>query len=177
MSLTASSIMLWFLWAAYWLMLVTEGESIAVTRRGNDSMNRKQDYDWSTGVWGRKHLVGFPPQSFCLSGLLFNSWEKTNTSLSVVLLGPVSFLPSVYLLQGLHLLSFSVLHYHCCLVSLHRCWKTSPYRIGNMNLSCLLCDSWLPVDFGQLKTKPGSLHLKLRLNHLVITVSLRDFKM
>ncbi len=30
---------------------------------------------------------------------------------------------------------------------------------------------------GQLMTKPGSHHLKLRYNHLVITVSLRDFKM
>lgn len=48
----------------------------------------------------------FPPQSFCLSGLFFNSWEKTNTSLSVVLLRPVSFLPSMYLPQGPHSLSF-----------------------------------------------------------------------
>lgn len=132
MSLIALSIMLWFLWAAYWLMPVTEGESIAVTRCGDDSMNRRQDNDWSTGVWGRKHLAGFSTQSVCLSGLLFNSWEKTNTSLSVVLLGPVSFLPSMYLPQGPHLLSFSVLHHHCCLVSLHR---------------CRLFDSWLRVDW------------------------------
>lgn len=54
MSLTASSIMLWFLWAAYWLMPITEGKSIAVTRPGDDSMDRRQDYDWSTGVWGKK---------------------------------------------------------------------------------------------------------------------------
>lgn len=38
--LTASSIMLWFLQIVFWLMPVTEEESIAVTRGGDDSMNR-----------------------------------------------------------------------------------------------------------------------------------------
>lgn len=78
----------------YWLMPVTGGESIAVTRRGDDSMNRRQDCDWSSGVWGTKHLAGFPTQSFCL---LQQLGEDKYFSLSVVLLGPVSFSLSFYL--------------------------------------------------------------------------------
>lgn len=65
----------------------------------------------------KKHLAGFPTQSYCLPGLLLNSWEQINTSLTLILLGPASFFLSFYLPQGLYLVSFSVLHYHCCLGS------------------------------------------------------------
>lgn len=46
--------------ATYWLMAVTEGESIPVTRRGG-SMNRRQDYDWSAPLrlGQKKHLAVF----------------------------------------------------------------------------------------------------------------------
>lgn len=106
----------------------------------------------------KKHLAGFPTQSFCLSGLLFNSWEQINTSLTLILLGPASFF-LFYLPQGLYLVSSSV--FTVTLVLLHRCWNTSTYRLENnhqlYHLALTFAWQWL---FGQLKTKQGSLKLK-----------------
>lgn len=79
----------------------------------------------------KKHLAGFPTQSYCLPGLLLNSWEQINTSLTLILLGPASFFLSFYLPQGLYLVSFQSCTITVALVLLHRRWNTSTYRLEN----------------------------------------------
>lgn len=108
MCLTSPSIMLWFLWAAYWLMLVTDGESIAMTRHGDDSMNRRRGWimidrlasevnsNWqnfqlnlsacpvcsSTAGWKIKYFPFCPPAGTCLTPSLY--LPPTSFSLTVL---------------------------------------------------------------------------------------------
>lgn len=60
------------------------------------------------------------------------------------------------------------------LFPLHRCWKTSPYRLENISLSSCPFDCWVASGFFWGNFEPGHLQLKLRSSNLVISdVSLK----
>lgn len=115
MPLAASFITPWFLWAAYWLMPVTDRESIAMSRRGDDSMNRRRGwvFDGSADVWDKQHQADTPTQSFCPSGLRFpNSWPKKEILLTFLSFTPHAGTCLTLSQKGPNPLSCTVLYFH-----------------------------------------------------------------